>query len=377
MSCNEQDLQTAQKDEAYYAERYRLALGGKSKIDPNDALYGVRDPVADIRPAGQELDSLQIAMQTRENEVENCVNDLVSYSNLQNAQTQTANGATSALTVARNQQIDAETNFNNMMSARDSKARMIEINTYYSKQYAAYTDIFKVIFAFCIPLVILGMLNKEDIVDDGTYFRFSILIIIVAFLMCAYRINDMYWRNNINYDNYDWLYNSSNKDGKWQYNRSLEENTGILLGAGGNSTCQGSACCDTATFWDGQRCKVNPSHKFIGKYHYCVDRKKYNAEFIPTSNLNGIITGAQINGTFTVTSDNPSTTATITQDLHQGELVANQRSYTATTTTTTGITTITFSRIGGESVNTESPTHLINGLPSASTGWTSDKDGSC
>ena len=47
------------------------------------------------------------------------------------------------------------------------------------------------------------MLNKEELLDDASYFRFSILIIVIALLMTAYRINDMYWRNNINYDNYN------------------------------------------------------------------------------------------------------------------------------------------------------------------------------
>ena len=42
-----------------------------------------------------------------------------------------------------------------MLSERDSKSRIVEINTYYSKEYNAYTDIFKTIFAFCIPLVFL------------------------------------------------------------------------------------------------------------------------------------------------------------------------------------------------------------------------------
>ena len=53
------------------------------------------------------------------------------------------------------------------------------------------------------------MLNKEGLLDDASYFRFSILIIVIALLMTAYRINDMYWRNNINYDNYEWLYNTA------------------------------------------------------------------------------------------------------------------------------------------------------------------------
>ena len=61
------------------------------------------------------------------------------------------------------------------------------------------------------------------------HFRFSLLIIIIALLMTAYRINDMYWRNNLNYDNYDWLYNTPVKDeGTWEYKKRKEANEGIL-----------------------------------------------------------------------------------------------------------------------------------------------------
>ena len=40
----------------------------------------------------------------------------------------------------------------------------------------------------------------------------------------------MYWRNNLNYDNYDWLYDTPVKDSTWEYKKRKEANEGILLG---------------------------------------------------------------------------------------------------------------------------------------------------
>ena len=101
------------------------------------------------------------------------------------------------------------------------------------------------------------MLNKEGLIDSGSYFRFSMLVIVIGFLMTAYRINDMYWRNNLNYDNYDWLYDTPVKDeGTWEYKKRKEANEGILLGES-SSTCRGSNCCYDGTYWNGTSCFPN------------------------------------------------------------------------------------------------------------------------
>ena len=345
--CDSKKLAEAKAEENYYIKRYKQALDGVSNLvgvtkpsSVDDVIHG-----ADLN-VEQDKARLIDSMKKREEEVAKCVNDLIAYQELDFAAVNAARGTANALKVAEGQRQDALRAYNNMLSERDSKARIVEINTYYSKEYNAYTNIFKTIFAFCIPLVILGMLNKEEILDDASYFRFSLLIIIIALLMTAYRINDMYWRNNINYDNYEWLYNTAPVKDEDKYKRSLAGNTGVEL-SGKSSTCSGASCCDDTTFWDGKKCN-SIVHDFNGIFYYCVNDTRNSVKFIPTSTLTGKVVGTGLNGTFTVnTPDNTTCTMNIVKD----------KTYTITIAESGAFKKITFSSGSGSNVSDKAPKH--------------------
>lgn len=358
--CNSAELAITKAEENYYIKRFKQALDAQSqgitkKISdvnkPSTVAPAIHSANLDVE---QDKARLLTSMQDREAEVAKCVNDLIAYQELDFAAANAARGTANALKVAEGQRQDALRAYNNMLSERDSKARIVEINTYYSKEYNAYTDIFKTIFAFCIPLVILGMLNKEEILDDASYFRFSLLIIIIAFLMTAYRINDMYWRNNINYDNYEWLYNTAPVKDEDKYKRSLAGNTGVEL-TGKSSTCSGASCCNDTTFWDGNKCN-SIVHDFNGIFYYCAGGNVYNVKFIPTAMMTGKVVSAALNGTFTVNDNN-----TCTMD------ITNDKTYTLTITKSGTFKKITFSSGDGSNPSDQdAPKHNTVG---AGTKW--------
>jgi len=145
------------------------------------------------------------------------------------------------------------TNYNNLSGNRN---REMEITTYYGKQYAAYLNIFRIIFAFCIPLVIFGFVKREKLISDTTYFRLSLLVVILGFLMVAWRLNDIYWRNNRNFDEYEWITPASTA-GRWDYNRKNFAKKGVdiqgtdLMSA---SQCVGPACCTDPSLYANGKC---------------------------------------------------------------------------------------------------------------------------
>jgi hypothetical protein len=348
-TCNKVTLGQATADENYFTKRFKHALDGAVSLTDTNVKppkYWDANKVTSVHdvPLNPLTDksNLVTSMNTREAEVQKCVNELISYQELDNAQRTTNQATMQALEVAESQRQDALRSYNNMLSERDSKARIVEINTYYSKEYNAYTNILKIIFAFCIPLVILGMLNKEELIDDATYFRFSLLIIIIAVLMTAYRINDMYWRNNINYDNYEWLYSNPRKDDKLK--RSLAGNEGIALSSG-TATCQGAACCNSTTFWNGERCEVLPTHNYIGNFYYCVTidgtEQINSVEFVPTTSLSGRVVGSVINGTYAVNRTNGSW-ASIVIDRPPEDFSGTQKSYNTSLFSTSSRNRIVF-----------------------------------
>jgi len=90
----------------------------------------------------------------------------------------------------------------------DNKLKMVDINTYYHKQYTARVKIMKLIVLLCfiiiffVVLMHLGWLPQEFV---------TVLVVIILFAGSLYigsLIYDMYQRSNINYDEYNWDFNS-------------------------------------------------------------------------------------------------------------------------------------------------------------------------
>ena len=90
-----------------------------------------------------------------------------------------------------------------------NSSKMVDINTYYHKQYAARVKIMKIIVLICfviiffIVLMHLGWLPQELV---------TVLVVIILFaglIYIGYLINDMYQRSNINFDEYNIPFDSS------------------------------------------------------------------------------------------------------------------------------------------------------------------------
>ena len=91
----------------------------------------------------------------------------------------------------------------------NNAGRMVDINTYYHKQYAARIKIMKLIVLICfviiffIVLMHLGWLPQELV---------TVIVVIVLFaglMYIGYLVNDMYQRSNINFDEYNFPFDSS------------------------------------------------------------------------------------------------------------------------------------------------------------------------
>ena len=108
-----------------------------------------------------------------------------------------------SISTAKQTGLDADTQ--KTLNAR----RMVDINTYYHKQYAARVKIMKSIVLVCfviiffIVLMHLGWLPQELV---------TVIVVITLFAGLVYigsLINDMYQRSKINFDEYDFPFDSS------------------------------------------------------------------------------------------------------------------------------------------------------------------------
>lgn len=124
-----------------------------------------------------------------------------------------------------------------MTELKDEKLnhlKMIEITTYYSKQYDAQKRIMQLIAGFGICLFISMSLGLDSL---------TTLIVIVGIIWIGYRLLNMLMRDNENYDEFFFFY-PPDTDGA--------NNPIGLSGKGIGKVCIGSVCCNKGTVWDDQ-----------------------------------------------------------------------------------------------------------------------------
>jgi len=128
-----------------------------------------------------------------------------------------------------------------MSALKDEKLnhlKMIEITTYYSKQYDAQKKLMQVVAIVGVCLFI------------SMYFQITPLttcILIIGILWIGYRLINMAMRTNENYDEFNFIIPPSKS--------SSGSSGSIPLGLTGPSigkVCIGSVCCSEGTVWDSQ-----------------------------------------------------------------------------------------------------------------------------
>jgi hypothetical protein len=142
--------------------------------------------------------------------------------------------------------IDAETvnsdrQLGLLTTEKRDKTRLVEINTYYGKQYNAHKQIMKTIVLICIPVIILTILGNKGLIPNTFAVLIITFIIIFGLFSIGYQIIDLSNRDNMNYDEYDWKFNkaaapAATPNDITNINDPWSANFG---------TCIGSACCAT------------------------------------------------------------------------------------------------------------------------------------
>ena len=126
---------------------------------------------------------------------------------------------------------------------KNNTQRMIEINSYYGEKYAEYSNLMKIIVYMLIPIIILAILNRYNILPTNIYY---VLVAIVALIASIYMIPLLFsiWsRNNMEYDTYNWHFSAADAPVAGE-----RLNSPWITGL--PSTCIGEMCCTTGMLWD-------------------------------------------------------------------------------------------------------------------------------
>lgn len=138
-----------------------------------------------------------------------------------------------------------------------NQLKMIEINTYYSKQYDAHRRLMRIIAIIGICLLIaiglertpLGILSKPLI----------ILICLVGGFLVFKRIMNMVLRKNDNYDEFIWP-SAPTSDQSLATANSTNNSIISISGVDVPYLCSSASCCNEGTIWtDTSGCVVDTS----------------------------------------------------------------------------------------------------------------------
>lgn len=170
---------------------------------------------------------------------------------------------------------------NQSENVKNNKMRMVEINTYYGKRYQAYTDLMKILIKIFVPVLLLVILQKKELVPNNISLTIIGIIGILGGYFLVKKLYDILRRDNMNFDQYSWADTnkpSHHMDSEYTPDKKAESLFDRLEGdiEGVGLGCIGSACCSDNMMYDKEKKK-------------CVDDNNENLDTSVNNNNNNII----------------------------------------------------------------------------------------
>jgi hypothetical protein len=167
---------------------------------------------------------------------------------------------------------------------KNNKIRLVEINTYFGDKYAEHTILMKIIIFTLIPVIILAFLNNKGILPNNIYYVLLIIVCVIGAYYFWKRYASIIFRDNMNYQEYDWYFNpsaapnantSSNSSDPW-------------LSTGSLGTCIGDACCTNGMVYDSSM-------------NQCIIPSNTKTEsFLTESMVNQVLTKKQVSKNYSI-----------------------------------------------------------------------------
>jgi len=154
--------------------------------------------------------------------------------------TNTANTTLKTLTTNAND-VNAK-----LQGDNETKQKMLEINTYYSKQYEAYKELFMIVSIVALCVVFTLALEYTPLQFLSRSMTIAVCIIGGAFIIS--KIINMMLRSSMNYDEYNWAIQSPGTDNGMRTGGIKVD--GLDLG---KSICVGPLCCGEGTEWNSKQ----------------------------------------------------------------------------------------------------------------------------
>jgi len=133
---------------------------------------------------------------------------------------------------------------------KNNKIRLVEINQYFGEKYSEHTKLMKIIIFILIPIIILTILYKKNILPKKIYFILFIIIGVVGAFFVYKLYASIIMRDNMNYNEYDWPFNIKNAPTADTTTSTSDPWAAPATSTSTFGTCVGQSCCSEGLTYD-------------------------------------------------------------------------------------------------------------------------------
>lgn len=168
-----------------------------------------------------------------------------------------------AIEFIRTEKARAAANADALSSDNLNKRRMAQINTYYTRNYEANTEVMKNVIYVSIALIILAVLRKKELIPGSISTLGVIFVLTMGGIVIGKQVFDIMRRNDSDFDKYDWNFNEDQMNQQKIIQQNAEPASLSDMGIGG-APCYGASCCAVGTSWDATSSRCVPSTRITG-----------------------------------------------------------------------------------------------------------------
>jgi hypothetical protein len=143
----------------------------------------------------------------------------------------------------------AASNSTALKEDNSNKRRMAQINTYYTRNYEANTEVMKNIIFISVALIILAILRNKELIPSSISTLGVIFVLTLGGIVIGRQVFDIIRRNDHDFDKYDWNFNEEEHDKK-QLSQQNSDPANLSEMGMGMAPCYGPGCCDVGTTWN-------------------------------------------------------------------------------------------------------------------------------
>ena len=161
------------------------------------------------------------------------------------------------LGILENQMNEAKYKLKKLNEAKNNKLKMVEINSYFSKDFSAKSGIMKSVFFYFVIICIVLLLGKFRLIPANIANGLIAIVLLYGALMTLRKLWDITKRRPDNYDEIDWWWSP----GDLQNVTDTDPSNNWSMADMFKSPCVDSTCCAEGTIWDPTKylCISDPS----------------------------------------------------------------------------------------------------------------------